>query len=178
MVDKKTLGLAVLISWVLTLATVLFISNFAPNLALPFPQQTVESNSVKAVTFEKQEVINMSKKGADIGLYPRSNFTWTPSNPTRNAILGIVCSFEYKVSAKASFYCFIKVYNYQYNDVMRTYDSIEEWKVMSFRAGPADYESWINPNQAEYPIEFFFAEIGDAQLYIRNVNLILLVVDG
>ena len=49
MIDKKTLGFAIVISWVLTVVTVVLIANFAPSLTQPFTQQFAESNSVKVV---------------------------------------------------------------------------------------------------------------------------------
>ena len=93
MIDKKTLALAVVISWVLTLVTVLLVSNFVPSLTQPFIQQFTESNSIKLVTFSKQEVQNVSETN-DVALY--FNLTWIPSNPNRNSILGVVFTFEYK----------------------------------------------------------------------------------
>ena len=61
MLDKKTFVLAVAVSWVLTLVTVLLISNFAASLTQGFNQQFTETNSVKVVTFTKQEVQNISE---------------------------------------------------------------------------------------------------------------------
>ena len=56
MVDKKTLVLAVALSWILTLVTVLLIYNFAPSVTQVFFQQDKESNSVKVVTLLKEEI--------------------------------------------------------------------------------------------------------------------------
>ena len=100
MIDKKTLVLAIAVSWVLTLFTVLLISNFAPSLTQPFNQQFVSLQSVKVVNLQKQEEMNVSTV-VDYSETPLDlvylNFTWTPANSNNNAILGILCSFEYRV---------------------------------------------------------------------------------
>lgn len=186
MIDKKTLGLAIVISWALTLVTVLLISNFAPSLTQPFTQQSVELQSVKVVNLQKREVMNISKiiEESPYG-YFHQNFTWTPSNPSNNAILGIVCSFEYKVNAPAqtnwNLRFAINVYKYEYHraEGLKTFNTNEEWELTSFKVIPRPIEvNWINPNQSEYPIRLTLYGGGDAQTYIRNVTLMLLVVDG
>jgi hypothetical protein len=59
LVDKKTFILAVAVSWVLTLVTVLLIANFAPSLTQPFTQQPVSLNSVQSVHLQNKEVMQM-----------------------------------------------------------------------------------------------------------------------
>ena len=97
MIDKKTLALAVAISWALTLVTVLLISHFAPSLTQPFTEQFVSLQSVKVVNLQKQEEMNMQ----GMGVYVLNvNFTWSPTSPHNNTILGVVGSFEYSINTQ------------------------------------------------------------------------------
>jgi hypothetical protein len=208
LIDKKTFVLAVVVSWVLTLVTVLLISNFAPSLIQPFSGQIIQSNSVKVVTLQRQEVLNVAQE------YPISersqfNFTLNPSNPHNNAILGIYCSFEYtcdtpnstmwesrnEIDWRLSFGIEIKEYEYwKYPAVWKSASDIAEWNenwVSEWETATfsdidlkSEQEFWISQNQNSYPIQLtFFRDSflsGDSKLstYVRNVNLMLLVTDG
>ena len=63
MIGKKTFVLAVAVSWILTLVTVLLISNFAPNIIQPFNEQISESNSTQKTPLEVTNIV--MKKGFD-----------------------------------------------------------------------------------------------------------------
>ena len=97
MVDKKTFVLAVAVSWALTLVTVLLVSIFFSNLTQAFTQQSVSLHSVKVVNLEKNEIMTLQDSGGSYLI--NLNFTWSPSNPQKNAIFGVVLSFEYKIDA-------------------------------------------------------------------------------
>ena len=205
MIDKKTLGLAIVISWALTLVTVLLISNFAPSLTQPFTQQFTESNSVKVVRFEKQEVLNVSSKsdfapsGAPNVLY--INFTWTPSNQKKNSLLAIVLDFEYRCDDFSPTFWenrtgvhWLFMSSIHINKHVSYTSNIEkiarnqsqwnqqwstEWETATYQTA-INYEqnNPINNNQNRYPIQLFFGHSNIVSTYIRNVNLMLLVVDG
>ena len=189
MIDKKTFVLAVAVSWILTLVTVLLISNFAPSLTQPFTQQFTESNSVKAITFNQQKQLNeFTELAGGVFYFSQNNFTWTPSNPNTNDILAFICSFEYKVNNQPQtnwhIDCSIHVNRFYRNlNVLQSYNAeSEDWQTASFKIIPNTYDgvtqNWINPNQSKYPIKLSFYRYADNQTYIRNVNLMLLVVDG
>ncbi len=194
MIDKKTFVLAVAVSWALTLVTVLLISNFAPSLTQPFTQQFTESNSVKVVTFTKQGVQNISSKieGVPEGFmyFLDFNFTWTPSNPNNNNILVFICSFEYKINTipqtnwNLDFDIRVnRFHRYIQNGLKPHHAESEDWQTASFTIVPNTHETpsenWINPNQLQYPIRLNFNLMySTSQTLIRNVNLMLLVVDG
>ena len=200
MIDKKTFVLAVAVSWVLTLATVILIGNFAPNLTQPFTQQFTESNSVKVVALKKQEIMGFPETWRDE--YPhllRFNFTWTPSNPNKNAIVALFCSFEYNSDELSSSVweneieydwnvrvsIYINKFIYTYDPIVsKSARNIDEWN----QQWSSDWETAtfqttisstnININQSQYPIKLAFAHNGVSAAYIRNVNLMLLVIDG
>ncbi len=201
MINKKTLVLAIGISWALTLVTVLLISNFAPSLTQPFTQQFTESNSVKVVTLKKQEIMSFPEIFSRE--YPhllRFNFTaWYPSNPSKNSIVALFCSFEYssdeplpnawenEIEIDWNLRVRIDIDKFIYiNDpiISKTARNIDEWN----QQWSSDWETAtfqiaissdrINQNQNQYPIKLAFAHDGDASAYIRNVNLMLLVIDG
>ncbi len=54
MLDKKTFVLAVAVSWVLTLVTIVLISNFAPNLLQPFAQTPSETTDDDLIIIDNQ----------------------------------------------------------------------------------------------------------------------------
>jgi hypothetical protein len=91
LLDKKTFVFAVIVSWVLTLVTVLLVSNFVPSLVVSNEQQSVSFKSSEVVNLEKQEVIEFEDAG---GLWVKNlNFSWSPSNPKNNFIIEIVGFF-------------------------------------------------------------------------------------
>ena len=189
MIEKKTLALSVAISWVLTLVTLFLISNFVPSLTQPFTQQFTESNSVKVITFTEQEETLFTNTEFEYPFgYITQNFTWTPSNPNNNDILGFICYFEYKVNAtpQTNWYIDFTIdlnrFNYWISEGVRSFHvESSDWQTASFKiipnTKPASY-NWINPNQSKYPIKISFIQYGNEQTHIRNVNLILLVIDG
>ena len=189
MFDKKTFVLAVAVSWALTLVTVLLISNFAPRLIQQFNPQFVSLQSVKVVILQKQGEMNVSTV-VEYSETPVNildlNFTWTPTNLKDNAVLGIVCSFEYRV-VQPNQEPWIFVFGINVNDFEYYWDSInvntvfasEEWKFLSLKINPKPKDmTWINPNQSEYQIVIHLSHVIEAQTYVRNVNLMLLVTDG
>lgn len=201
MVDKKTLAFAIMISWILTLVTILFLSNFVPNLTQGFSQQFTESNNVKTISFSKQEIQNVSETNKK-ALY--FNFTWTPSNPHKNSILAILFSFEYKCNELTSnfwenktavnwlFGQAIAINEYRFNPeyLQKSAQNLSEWNQQwSSEWEKATYQTTLSytrpnesikplkPNQNQYPIQLFFVH-DEVSTYIRNVNLTLLVIDG
>ena len=183
MINKKTLVLAVGISWALTLVTVLLISNFAPSLTQPFSEQLVSLQSVKVVNLQKPEVMNMQDMG---GAYILNlNFSWSPSNPNNNAILGIVGSFEYSINTQLLQNPYLgyvlRVHGFEGFESdstkdMRIDNTNGEWELTSFKV-LSRAATWITPNQSEYPITLMLIAYNN-QTHIRNVNLMLLVIDG
>ena len=198
MVDKKTFVLAVIVSWALTLVTVLLVSNFVPSFTQPFTQQFTESNSIKLVTFSKQEVQNVSETN-DVALY--FNFTWTPSNPNINFILSIESSFEYRTDELSSITwenktgigwflghrVSINEYNFFPEYIEKRANTLSEWnqqwsseweKATYQTAFIYESDNKMIFNQSHYPIQLFFVHNNEVPTYIRNVNLTLLVIDG
>ena len=204
MVDKKTLVLAVALSWILTLVTVLLIYNFAPSVTQVFFQQDKESNSVKVVTLLKEEIRDFTEI-ANLSSSPvythlvHFNLTWIPSNPNKNSIVALFCSFEYSSDEPSSnVWESVQEVNWKLRvklDINKFYlieDKIvsksasnmsewnqkwsSEWETTTFQATISSSNIQINQNQ--YPIKLTFAHNGVAPTYIRNVNLMLLVIDG
>ena len=199
MIDKKTFVLAVAVSWALTLVTVLLISNFAPSLTQPFTQQFTESNNLKLVTFNKQEVQNVSETN-DAALY--YNFTWTPDNPNKNSILAIVFTFEYSVDKLSLAFwdnrtnvgwflsSLIRInensFGSGYFEKMARNQSewnqqwSSEWEEATYQTHVNDEPRSVMPqNQNHYQIQLsFYHSPTEVSTYIRHVNLSLLVIDG
>jgi len=178
MVDKKTLVLAVAISWILTLSTVLLINNFAPSLNQAFTQQSVSSNSVKVVNINSEEVVKLHYNGDSSYIY--LNFSWSPSTPT-NAIFGILISFEHKVeSVEPPNYLFaisIWIDDFSTGTSKDNLNKTGEWETLSFQ-DIFSSEEFPKANQTQYPIRVVLSVIGTGQCQIRNVNLMLLVIGG
>ncbi len=206
MFDKKTFVIAVAVSWALTLVTVLLINSFTPSLPQPFPQQSTESNSAKVVTLIKEEVRNIPEIQNSIGtLFPNVldlNFTWIPSYPNKNSILALICSFEYSCEELPSivwenedginwvlgFRVNIDRYDFNPSNVAQksaknqtewNLQWTSEWKTATFQTTlNSENEKQLNQNQKQYPIKLTFKHNGVVPTYIRNVNLMLLVIDG
>jgi hypothetical protein len=178
--DKKTLVLAVGISWVLTLVTILLISNFAPNLTQPFAQQFVSLDSAKVVNLQKNEVTELQKI-APAQYYIYLNFSWSPSAPKKNAIFGIVLSFEYKIEPSEQknegFSYVLRIPDFGDGEFIHNPNTTGEWETVSFQI-TSRTNDWPTPNQSEYPIGLLVSSLGTGQTYIRNVNIMLLAIDG
>jgi len=204
MIDKKTLGLAIAISWALTLVTVLLINNFAPNVTQVFLQQDRESNSVKVVTLSKEKIKDFTEI-ANISSPPvythlsHLYLTWIPSSPNKNSIVALFCSYEYSSDEPSSnVWESVQEVNWKLrvridinkfslledNIVSKSASNMDEWnqewssewETATFQATISSSNIQINQNQ--YPIKLAFAHNGVAPTYIRNVNLMLLVIDG
>lgn len=177
MIYKKTLVLAVIVSWILTLATVLSISYVAPSFTLPFSQQYVSLDSAKVVNFHKNEVTIAPDQ-----YYILLNFSWSPSVPKKNAIFGIVLSFEYKIETieqtQAGLFGYTMwIHDFQAGSSTTKPNITGEWETVSIQT-TSGADNWPTPNQSEYPIRLSVSSVGTGQIYIRNVNIMLLVVDG
>jgi hypothetical protein len=180
MIDKKPLVLTVGISWALTLVTILLISNFTPNLIKTSNQQFFPFESVKVVNLQQNEVTKLPE------IVPKqyiisSNFSWSPSAPKKNAIFGIVVSFEYKVEpieqTNQIFHYYLRIHDFQAGSTIFNPNIADEWELVSFQT-TSGADNWPTPNQNEYPISLDLGTVGMGQTYIRNVNIMLLVIDG
>jgi len=104
--------------------------------------------------------------------------------------LGIVGSFEYRVDSPTEtqwnidFHLEVSNFQFYRSELQKPFDANQEWELTSFKvikiATNENYglSEWMNPNQNEYPITMFLYYWGKNQAYIRNVNLMLLVIDG
>jgi hypothetical protein len=176
LLDKKTFVLAVAVSWVLTLVTVLLLTNFLPSLGTSNNQQYVSITGSQIVNLEKQGIIELEDWG---GVWVKHlNFTWSPGNKKNNAILGILGSFEYNVEIEQSGLDVDIVINrfqgYIGSDLLLD-NTKGEWKSTSFLIRHTG-GNWIKTNQDVYPIQLQLS-VPNNRTHIRNVKLILLVVD-
>ena len=97
--------------------------------------------------------------------------------------MGIVGSFEYSINTQSQNNLYLRYYLrvQEYEDGtldmgMRIYNTNGDWELKSFQV-LSRADNWITPNQSEYLIELsLYAPTN--QTYIRNVNLMLLVVDS
>lgn len=178
MLDKKTFVFAVAVSWVLTLVTVLAFTNFVPSLGMSSNQQSVSFKSSQIVNLEKNEVVELDDWG---GIWVKNlNFSYSPSNINDNAILEIVGFFEYRIDSSdersVGLTTYLKINDVTFPAVTsQTYDSNGAWQLIPFKINPKDTSKWINPNQSNYPIQFSLNS--HIKVTVRNLNLILLVVD-
>lgn len=184
MFDKKTFVFAVVVSWILTLLTVLLVTNFVPSIVMSSNQQSVSIKGSKIINLVKQDVVELEQIIGSPVLRKVFNFTWSPSNPNENAILEIVGFFEYRLDTNEE-KKFDLTASFSINDfssgitVSRAYDSNGDWQLVSFKINPSEINTnWINPKQTNYPIKLGISCFSSDIVSVRNVNLILLVVDG
>ena len=129
------------------------------------------------------------------------NFTWTPINPKKNAILAILFSFEYSCdepsfslweegnSVNWQLFSGVDIFKYNFwpdhlgksarNLAEWNQSWASEWEIVTFQTTlDSEPNTFITQNQEQYPIKLGFGHNGIVSTYIRNVNLILLVIDG
>jgi hypothetical protein len=156
------------------------INNFVPSLTQPFTQQLVSSDSVKVVHLNKNEVIKLDDFNTSQHII--LNFSWSPNYPKKNALFGIVVSFDYMIDTQekknAQLYYNLRIYDYRVGNNIMNPETTGEWETVAFQTTQGGY--WPKPNQSEYPINFGVGTIGifETETFIRNVNLMLLVIDG
>jgi hypothetical protein len=159
----------------------LLISNFAPSLTQPFTQQFVSLDSAKVVNLQKNEVTNLQNIAPD-QYHIYLNFSWSPSAPKKNAIFGILLSFEYKIEpieqTQSHIFSYTTwIHDFQAGSSIHNPNITGEWETVSFQT-TSGTDNWPTPNQNEYPLRLSVGSFGTGQTYIRNVNIMLLAIDG
>jgi hypothetical protein len=91
-------------------------------------------------------------------------------------------SFEYKTEpieqiGDVMFRYTLRIHDFQAGSYTRNPTTTGEWESISFQTTSVG-DNWPTPNQSEYPIILDVGTVGMGQTYIRNVNLMLLVIDG
>ena len=174
---------------------------------------SIQSNiSPKIIRFQKPEEIKLGEYGY------RTNFTWTPENPTDNCILSMYCyvetrcerpddpvwtredpHFEFSLFSSISVGYFSSP-TYSMGGNTRSLEDwdrrgFSNWKLLFYRVGDSERLGenrvyWITPNQNNYLIELLISantrgygrEEGwysaPTPTYIKNINVIMEVVDG
>ena len=172
----------ILVTLILFLVMTLFADNSILSLLQSNSQDNGEVQS-KVVNFQNQTVMPLSMPVGSPFEFLHLNFTWNPTNPKNNSILEIDCSFEYMVSAPAqtnwiiNYGITISSFHRSFEERVWNFSTNGEWELVSFKImQETANDIWIIPNQSEYQILFTLIAHTN-QTYIRNLNLMLLVVD-
>ena len=173
----------ILVTLILFLVMTLFVDNLVPSLFQSNSQDNGEVQS-KVVNFQKQDVMALSTPDRSPFEIIQLNFTWIPTNPKNNSILEIDCSFRYMIGAPAqtnwiiNYGITISSFHRSFEERVWNFSTNGEWELVSFKImQETANDIWIIPNQTEYQILFTLISHTN-QTYIRNLNLMLLVVDG
>ena len=194
----------VVVTWILSLITTLVFVYADPSL---FNLQVNQNeHEIKIVRFYEPYEKNVTGMGWDIFPTPNlTEFVWTPSNPTNNAILEVYVYLEYYHENPPQFWWdtlypfwwkleFAVSINEFYSPITQSY--IEKhasnqtmWEQMgSFKWTQACLKVepfrglWVVPNQNNYTLTFGVSHTDYAgawvQTYLRNINVIIEVIDG
>lgn len=132
-----------------------------------------KANQVKTIRFcEPAETIN-----DDPGYETAASFTWIPNNATDNAILSIYCYFEYILEDSSCTFRILINDRFSGGVTGFVYSSTYRWSALYSNRDFWDQKDMIPVNQESYTIEFEF-NIAESPAHIRNVNIIIEVLDG
>jgi hypothetical protein len=135
-----------------------------------------QTEYVKTIRFYES---NESTNDNPTGITEAAVFSWIPQNATNNAILSVRLYFEYRCEPQGLDFM-MKINNLQSDSLGELVSSEYTWSnIYTSEAQLNYYRHIIFPNQANYTIEFLFGvhDLGHTA-YVRNVNIILQVIDG
>jgi hypothetical protein len=160
------------------------------------PNPFAERTQIQIIRFTKFEEINITGVSGGFMFYQigQASFIWNPKDSMNNAIMSIYCYFELRCEPKAlpsniRLETGIYISGFESSDFTTNQmaNEFQEWKVLCFRVRegsyspePNLYPCWIKPNQESYnvtlgirPHDYF-----QAPTYVRNINIIMEVIDG
>jgi hypothetical protein len=165
------------------------------------PNPFAEKTQTEIIRFTKPDEINITMYHMYGSLRTPASFLWTPKNPQSNIILSIICYFEVRWEAwtgegQATFNLHTRIYvgrmweGYQSNE-FQLHSSVgdaSDWTLFAFHVNefpsggePNIRPSWIRPDQENYNITTVlgsYPEHFPTPTYLRNVNMIMEVIDG
>lgn len=148
---------------------------------------------VKVVRLNDPKEINVTS-----GFYNPSIFVWTPCNPQDNAILEFYPFLEYRLEKSeqggyplgwflslnfiinGDFSCYGHIHFSAGSQEQWEQGNFTSWQWFSFSVDRTSEKLWISPNQRNYTIALSWGSewTGFLKIYVRNINVILTVVDG
>lgn len=178
--SNKKLVSIIVATWILSLVSTVVVLN----LLSGNPPLQIASSTSKIVRLTQPEEIEII---GDPLLSTYVNFTWTPENPNSNMILSAYVYVEYRCDnpQDLDFRLQLRDPSWQINRFVspsyRLSALAAEWNQFSFRVDD-NYEPdyWIKQNQNSYTINLVIIsrEFPYRSTYLRNITLILEVVDG
>ena len=140
--------------------------------------QTELQSNTHAIRFYTSNETYSDKFCAQYNMTTAAVFTWIPSNSTNNAILGIYCYTQMRGGGNSSDHlCYVRTYVDNVELGWSVINSVNETYIPSPIAGAASGVCY--PNQSAYVVEVRICAGNQGDyVYVKDVNVILLVADG
>lgn len=190
----------IVVTWILSLITTLLFVYADPSLfQLQFSQKEHQTEIIRFYEpYEKNVTGTGWMTKLDLAV-----FVWTPSNSTNNAILEVYAHAEYYYENPPQitwqyagrhvwwmdFFVSVNEIEYTLGKILTTAQNQTEWEQESYKwkqtclfKARTTKECWIEPNQSNYTLAFQLAHSDNADevtpTYLRNINVIIKVIDG